>query len=248
MIPEELLANLPDDPELAFVHLEKKFREEMNANLERADNSQSNSLTAAAYTQYINHTIAIAKELGLEILQEWQTDFSENTYYRQQQFVADVDHYLIRIQIRHTRRTKGYSVAFDHPTKAKIRHHLSQIKDTVDRLEIPQTKKEALYAKIGALESEVDRDRTRFDVYSALLLEAATTTGKAARKLKPLMKLLQPITVLFANAKEDENTQLRLPPPETLKRLEPPQLKLAAPEPEPEPRTPINDLDDDIPF
>lgn len=29
MIPEEALANLPDDPELAFVQLEKTFRDEM---------------------------------------------------------------------------------------------------------------------------------------------------------------------------------------------------------------------------
>ena len=30
MIPDDLLATLPDDPELAFVHLEKKFRDELN--------------------------------------------------------------------------------------------------------------------------------------------------------------------------------------------------------------------------
>jgi hypothetical protein len=58
------------------------------------------------------------------------------------------------------------------------------------------------------------------------------------------MKLLQPITILFANAKDAENTQLRLPPAPTLKRLEPPQLKL----PSPEPKAPPPDLDDDIPF
>jgi hypothetical protein len=107
---------------------------------------------------------------------------------------------------------------------------------------VPQDKKDRLYDKILALAGEVDRDRTRFDAYSALLLEAATTTGKAVRKLKPLLKLLQPITILFANAKYSENTQLQLPPAPTLKRLEPPQLKL------PSPDAPQPDLDDDIPF
>ncbi len=57
------------------------------------------------------------------------------------------------------------------------------------------------------------------------------------------MKLLQPITIIFANAKDSENTQLQLSPPPTLKRLEPPQLKLPSPE---EAQSP--DLDDDIPF
>jgi hypothetical protein len=244
MIPEDLLATLPDDPELAFTHLEKIFRDQLNLNLSHSDNN--NALIDAAYEQYINHTSAIARELGLGILDEFGKEGGYDRY--QQRFVADVDHYLIRIQIRHTRRTKGYSVAFDHATKAKIRHHLSQIKDTVDRLEVPEVKKEALYARISALQNEVDRDRTRFDVYAALILETATTTGKVARKLKPLMKLLQPITALFANATESENSQLRLPPAQPLKRLEPPPLKLAPP-PEPDPpRQPINDLDDDIPF
>ena len=203
MIPDDLLNTLPDDPELAFVHLEKIFREEMTLELGHSQNNDA--LIRSAYDQYINHTSDIAKELGLDILQECQQQLNAtgDFWYRQQQFVADVDHYLIRIQIRHTRRTKGYSVAFDHATKAKLRHHLSQIKNTVDKLEVPQTKREALYARISALESEIDRNRTRFDVYSALLLETATTTGKAARKLKPLMKLLHPITIIFANAKED---------------------------------------------
>ncbi len=240
MISEEALANLPDDPELAFVKLEKKFREEMNANLEHAEN---NSLIEAAYRQYMNHTSAIAQALGLDILKEWQkAGETGNVFDIQRNFVADVDHYIIQIQIAHTRRSRGYSVALDPATKAKIRHHLSQIKETVDRLEVPQDKKDRLYDKILALEGEVDRDRTRFDAYSALFLEAASTTGKAARKLKPLMKLLQPITILFANAKDTENTQLRLPPAPTLKRLEPPQLKLPSPEP------PAPDLNDDIPF
>jgi hypothetical protein len=241
MIPEEALANLPDDPELAFVQLEKKFRDEMNANLEHSDNNNSYE---AYCTQYMNHTAAIAEALGLDILKNWREATGRISDIHRQ-FVADVDHYIITIQITHTRRSKGYSVALDHATKAKIRHHLSQIKETVDRLEVPEAKKEALYARISDLESEVDRDRTRFDAYSALFLEAATTTGKAARKLKPLMKLLQPITILFANAKESENTQLlRLPPAPTLKRLEPPQLKL----PPPDPKAPPPDLDDDIPF
>jgi hypothetical protein len=124
---------------------------------------------------------------------------------------------------------------------------LSQIKDAVDKLEVPEAKREALYRRISDLENEVDRDRTRFGAYSALLLEAAATTGKAARKLKPLMKLLQPITILLAIAKESENAQLRLPPAPALKRLEPPRLNLPSPEPEP-PNQPLNDLDDDIPF
>jgi hypothetical protein len=122
----------------------------------------------------------------------------------------------------------------------------------VDKLEVPDKKREALYRRISDLENEVDRDRTRFDAYAALVLEASTTTEKAARQLKPLIKLLQPITTLFANATDSENAQLQLPPAQPLKRLEPPPLKLAPPEPEsepePPPRQPINDLDDEIPF
>ena len=137
MIPEEALANLPDNPELAFVQLEKKFREEFNQNLEHSDNNNSYN---AYCTQYMNHTAAVAQALGLDMLNNWR-EATGNVSDIHRQFVADVDHYIITVQLAHTRRIRNYSVALDPATKAKIRHHLSQIKETVDRLEVPQDKK-----------------------------------------------------------------------------------------------------------
>jgi hypothetical protein len=85
MIPDDLLATLPDDPELAFVHLEKKFRDELNLDLSSSENNDA--VIEAAYNQYINHTSAIAQELGLDILQDWQNsmkgifhDVSDNSF------------------------------------------------------------------------------------------------------------------------------------------------------------------------
>ena len=81
-----------------------------------------------------------------------------------------------------------------------------------------------LFYFVDLLLSERDVDDTRRSPCQPSRQPGAATTGKAARKLKPLLKLLQPITILLANAKDDENTRLSLPAPPTLKRLEPPQL------------------------
>lgn len=58
----EVYANLPDDPEQAFVLLEKFFREQSEAKLTRTDNSTEMKVV---YVDYISKVIAAINELGL---------------------------------------------------------------------------------------------------------------------------------------------------------------------------------------
>ena len=58
-----------------------------------------------------------------------------------------------------------------------------------DSLEVEEKKKEALFAKLSALEQEVDRDRTRYDAYAALSIEIAGVVGQVIENSK-IPKLL----------------------------------------------------------
>ncbi|MEJ0077013.1 MAG: hypothetical protein WDO17_16520 [Alphaproteobacteria bacterium] len=82
------------------------------------------------------------------------------------------------------RRVQGYSVQFDATTKLKVQHHIEQLREIFGKLEIEQDKRDSLFNKLTELQHEVDRDRTRFDVYAALAVEAAGVVGESVEKRK----------------------------------------------------------------
>jgi hypothetical protein len=123
-------------------------------------------------------------------------------------------------------------------TKQKIRHHLAQLKELTGKLEISTAKREAIYARILALEMEMERERTRLEVVAALVLETATVAGEVGEKLEPWRKWVDSIANLFGLAKDKDSQHPSLPAPEDRKRLDPPKRQLPSPTPD----------DSEIPF
>jgi hypothetical protein len=219
---------LPDDAEAAFIVAEKTYRAEV---LQYAAPGRNE------YYTYINKVLGARDELQVPILSSYKCPplrGTDDTEFRFDfRFVAgEVDRLRARIEIRGSRRNKAYSVRFDAATKQKVRHLLGQIKTIVDEVELDDRKKEALYAKINALEIEFDRDRTRFDAFGAFFIEVAGVVGEAANKMEPVRKLIDSIAKLFGAAKsyEDENPQL--PPHREPKKIEAPRKRLPAPKPD----------------
>jgi hypothetical protein len=242
MSDDDEYPDLAEDPDRAFRQIEKKFREEMDEHLERSEGLHSDTFTLS----YMNRTIAAAKTLGIEPLKNWEVPSHRgNVWDEYQEFRIAVEHYLVQVQILHSRRVRGYSVQLDASTKSKIRHYLEKIREIVDRLEVPLPKKEALTAKITALSDEVSRDRTRFDAYAGLAVEMAATGGEVAQRLNPARKFLDSIAGLLGYAKQAEDARPSLPAPHERRRLSPPRKERLPPLPE-QPRLP--DLDDEIPF
>ncbi len=245
MITDDDLINLPDDPELAFVQYESSIRKRVQS----AITNSAGYGTQEHQFEYISHVLGMVKALNLDVLSGWRmpsADESEEiiqgTYIG---LLADVDFNSIQIRIKNARRIKKYSVALDPAAKEKIRHHLSKVKQIIDRLEVSDKKRNALYSKIGALENEVNRDRTRFDAAMALVLEGAETGGKAGELLKPLREIIDSITSVIKAAKDDEDIKYpSLVAPETPKQIESPKKQL----PSPESNQDLGDLDDEIPF
>ena len=96
---------------------------------------------------------------------------------------------------------QGYSVQFDAATKKKLRNHLTRMRELVDKAEVEQDKKEALFKKINALQEEVDRDRTRLDALADLSVTAAGILDTA---LEPSNKLIANIARVFYGAQPGE--------------------------------------------
>jgi hypothetical protein len=192
----------------------------------------------------LDHVIAAAKHYQLSALDGWNVPsaFDDNLAGIYENFVAEVNFALAQMKLRRAERTKRYSVRFDPSTKELMRHHLRQIRAIVDKLEVNELKKNRLHARITALDDEISRDRTRFEVMMALFLEGSSTAGKAGENVKPLTDRIRELVNIFGEAKEKEDTTPpQLPAPEERKRIEPPKKVRS-------PQRPRGEMDDEIPF
>lgn len=228
------------EPELAFVRLERKFRDALNAKLQDADN---NNAYNSFIIEYMNHTIAAAGALDLDILKNWKIPSHATSKHLADifhDFTTEVDHYKVQIQILHIRTPQRYAVALTASEKEKLRHYVAQIKTVIDNSSLSNDKKEELYNKINAFLAEVDRNRTRFEVYSDLAIAVARTGGEMAKELEPVTRLINAIARLLGASKQIENERISQ---FEKKKLEPPKRQLPAPT-----KPDRDDLDDEIPF
>jgi hypothetical protein len=243
---DPLYNDLPDDEGLIFLKLERAYREACERNAFEAKRNEPNGyFPAEEYLQYMRQTTAAAAELQLDILKEFRIPFAEDlTISAYQEFRGQVDGYRTKLQIRHARRVKGYSVRFDAKTKRIVSHHLAQVREIIIKLEVDDWKKESLLACLNNLQAEVDKDRSGYEVLGAFIVESAGVLGTAAEKLEPIRKLIDSVAGLMWGTKHAEQTQ-RLPPPAERRQIPPPKTQT------PKEKRPLgkrSDMDDEIPF
>ena len=228
---EDEFASRPDDDELAFLHFEKIFRKSLDKALSqlRAGNHDEYWDSYNHFMQtYINHVLATAKALNLVLLEYWVNNpnaANESRHFNQIKY--DIDAAITGIKVRHAQVVRKNSVRLEAATREKIRELINKIKLTIDGIELPLPRKEALMAKLNAFAAEVDRDRTRFEAYAALMIEAAGVAAKGERKLRPIRKWLDSIARVMHEARAFEDTYSRLPPAN--KRIQPPPKQIAPP-------------------
>jgi hypothetical protein len=220
MDEEEAYATIPTDPELAFLHLEKYFRQVLDQEIARAGSDGPGSVV---YVEYIGKVIAAITELGLEsaVVKQTVPAIEDVTFQTYQNFSKDVEHYKTALKIRNARRIQGYSVQLDTVTRAKITHHIQQLRDIFQKLEIDEKKKEALLKVLNDLQTEVDRNRTRFDIFASLIMAVADTASEAIERSQ-VRALLDSIARVIWGVKKDEETR-RLPSRAEPKQIEPPR-------------------------
>jgi hypothetical protein len=251
---EDDFTNRPDDDELAFLHYEKLFRvplEKELAGLQEIEQDRYwNSYNHFMQT-YINNVLSMVSELGLDILDYWiNNPSSANDEKNFRQIKFDIDGAITKIKVRHAQRLRKASVRLEGGTREKIRELINKIKLTIEGIEIPLLRKEALMSKLNAFAAEVDKDRTRFEAFAALAIEAAGVAGKVEKKLRPIRRWIDSIANFMHEARAIEDSRPGLPSPD--RRIQPPTKQIAPPSGElwapNEPPKSGGDLDDEIPF
>jgi hypothetical protein len=242
MIKEEDFAAAADGPpDMAFVRLERKFREILEQNLE---GSQSSSASDHFIIEYMNHTLATAEALGLDFLTFYSVpdDSSSDVYESYKRFRQTVDSFTVRIQISHIRLGPAHTVPLDADEKKHLRAYVTKIKEIIDASSLVTAKKERLLDKLNAFLIEVDRDRTPLQKFNDVILSLANTGGEAANEIEPAWKWARLAAAMLGVRQETEQTK-QLPPP---KKLEQPKRQL--PPPVKKSGNARAEIDDDIPF
>jgi hypothetical protein len=236
MITEEDFDGAADvSPEMAFVRLERKFRAAYEKNIEGNDNS---GVWDHLTIEYMNHVVAAARALNIELFDFWTIPTQKNTYETYQNFRHEVDNYTVQIQIRHIRSGPKNSVALDTDEKKFLRAYADAIKDVIDRSSLVPAKKDRLYDKINAFIKELDSERMPLQKFHDVILSLATTGAEAADKLEPAWKWVRLAAELLGARQETE--QKKLPPPP--KKIEAPKRQIEPP------KKARQETDDDIPF
>jgi hypothetical protein len=230
MITEAELIGLPEEPELAFVHFERLARARLD---EAVSNAHPEMVTDRYELDYMSNVLGAAKAYEIAELVDWTLPrvSDDGVWVTCRQFRADAEHVAIQLHIKHARRLRQFSVKFDAAAKEKLRHHLAQMRSMVDKLEVSPAKRERLFSRINALEQEVDRDRTRYEMLAALLVDGSEDAATAADRWVPTLRT---IASIFRKSKEAEDERLsQLPAPKERKRIEAPREQTEQPKPPP---------------
>lgn len=236
MISDEELAQLPEDPELAFVEFERILRAQVDrAELQEKELIEDNvpvpniANATRRKREYIVRILAAAKAYGISQLAEWRVpsahDDIEPIFSN---FISDVEYFTTEIRIRNISRDRRYSVGLDGNTKAKIHTYIQHIKEAIEKSNLPEDRKDRLYDKLHAFALEIDKSRTNLQACMAVYIAVCDGIGQGFKKLEPVRKMIDSISTLLGRAKEVEDS-LRLPSPPELKRIEAPHGKLSSP-------------------
>lgn len=224
---------LPDDPEMAFVQLAEAAESHLDAALERLDTNQD---MIPYLVEYMNNVAASGAALSIGAYADWVPPPSNYAYEEYTNFSLNVKRQIISIKIRNARVGKLYSVALDSATKSKIHHYIKQIREIIEKSDLSDRKRNALFHKLTLFGAEVDRTRTKYDIAMLVVSDLTDAAKRGTEVLKPITELVNSITSLMAQAKSEEPDQGQLPKPEERKRIEGPKDRTA------------ESLDDEIPF
>lgn len=233
MISDDEIAQLPEDPELAFVELERLVRErveDQEAQEQRLNSDEGIFYSADPYRRdYINKVLAAARHYGITDLEGWKVpSIRDDIAHIFVDFTLAVDHVTMQVRLRHGPRNRQNSVGLDATARAKIQHYIAQIREAIDKANLPESKRESLYKKLNNFSLEVDKNRTSLQSGMAFYIAVCDGIGQGFEKLEPARKWIDSISTLLGRAKDiEDNMRPALPRQAERKQLEGPHGRLS---------------------
>lgn len=228
--------DLPDDPEMAFAILQERALAELMRELEGerfriTDPERRYVYKLIAFDDVNNLGILdnfTVPPIGDDPFSEYFLKFSQRVELASQKF---------KIEAAQRLKTGDRTiVVLDKQTREAIHRLINTIRNKLNELSLTDNKREALFDKLNAFSEEVDRDRTRVEIYLSLVVDTSRALRKSYDELKPLLQTFDRISEIFDKAKKWHEM---FPSWEDRKKIEAPRKSLAPP---------ASDFDEEIPF
>jgi len=238
MEDENEYIELPDDPEQAFAALQRRKYK----SLEQAWEDNRNG-SFYCERQYVDTLLAFDEVHSLGILTEFRNPPNNDSKFSDffQDFRRHAEIASQKIMMEAARRMKtGAStiIILDAAARSAIHTLIEKIREKLNELKLPESKRDALFNKLNSFAAEIDRNRTRTEAFYAFALDVARTAREINDELKPLQQSIDRVLGWLDKASKWKDA---LPPWSERKKIEPPPKRLPKPE--------LSDIiDDDIPF
>ena len=214
------------------------------------DQSERGELSDEMRLQYVATISALAEQFNVPNLEYPDV---QHVYIAYRDFSRAAQAEVARITARNRRTKQTLSVQLTPKTRARIEQQIASLRRAIEESDLPDSRKNALYAKLGELTAELTNRRIGFGKIMAILAVVAAGVGNLGASIAGVAEApaaLTNIMRLIGNDKVAEDAEaMRLAAP--VRALPAPPAPAKAPTrggdgPSWEP--PKGDLDDEIPF
>lgn len=251
-LTQDEIDEAPEDPTSAFTFLVRIAQGRLDARITNLREMEANNDDYDdARLGFMSTVISIGKSHAIEPFASMEVPrYEKFGYAEHRQFKGDLDHYLAQLVMSNSLRMRRDSIGLSVEAKERIRTHLHHIKVHIDKTDMPEAKRTALYVKLSDFESALEKNRLNVMAVGRVVLEilSVSCNGLALADSATLQKLCSNVMAAVAIEKAADDEQRKLPP------IDPPALMLPPRREEPKPKrtTALDDfsanLDDEIPF
>ncbi|MGE5514229.1 MAG: hypothetical protein ACM31D_00250 [Bacteroidota bacterium] len=224
ILTEEFLAELPDDPQVAFGMVLRRAETYVTEALQAVDDSERSSWYAYETAQHtaMNTIIAVAKRYEVQPFASMVVPPRKGFDAEQfTEFKVDLDHYAAQLLLDNSIRNKRDAVAIDSKIKDRLRQHVYGIKTLIDQADMPEPRRAMLHKRIADFEAALEKPRVNVvmlaGVMVAVLAGAANVTQLADSQA--MHKLVATIMATIGEAKaidEEKRDHPQINPPQPL--------------------------------
>ncbi len=218
---DAILLDLPAEPVQALIEIGRRIRQ---------DSSISNT----------SENTEVSARIAIRIIKEWcnknkitmgntsgGTSLNQLEFYLRKievirnKLLEDLAADKVEEAMRGDILSFGYA-RLDPTEKDDLHNHLNHIREIIERSEIPDNKKNALFKKLNELSAEVDRTGTRTDGFLGLIGDLGVRLGQFGEDAKPLTKELKSLLriVMRSRARAED---IALPKSKEFPLLGPPE-------------------------
>ena len=120
----------------------------------------------------------------------------------------------LKINLLHEKVQAEESVSLDAAWRDKIHSYIITIRGLVNAADIPVEIRDSIMARLNALDAEVERVRTRIQVFTQVLVGLCEGVSAGAVALTPAVRLLERVVGAVSRLHPIQSPTLALPPPE----------------------------------